>query len=97
MLTIYADSIVNEGTIESSGSTPPISKLHSNLYTPGGASGGGSINIFYSKKIETKETTDEAYKVTGGDRITYYGTNGAGGKGTITIGNISSGIFVKDE
>ena len=44
--------------------------------------------------MENKEAIDEALKVTGGDRITY---NGAGGKGTITIGSIFSGTFVKDD
>lgn len=56
----------------------------------GGASGGGSINIF------TQNITDLGRKEARGGEGANEG-GGAGGNGTITIGNVSSGTFAKDE
>ena len=67
----------------------------------GGGSGGGSINLFYKTDLEKGTLT-----VSGGSSGSYTGSNfwnsyrrngGAGGAGSITIGNISTGTFVKDE
>lgn len=54
----------------------------------GGGSGGGSINIFYTNisQISTLE-------VKGGSAVNY---SGAGGDGTVTIGRILDGTFVKE-
>lgn len=67
--------------------------------TGGGGSGGGSINIFYNNNIRNTGTI----QCNGGKgAIRYNGPNGYGwgqngGAGSITIGNISTGTFVKDE
>lgn len=55
----------------------------------GGASGGGSINIFYKESIE--KGTINAIGGTGG---TGSKTGGAGGNGCISIGSISTGTYV---
>ena len=63
-------------------------------YPGGGCSGGGSINIFYSDsytKSDTAKITTNGGVETSGIR------GGAGGTGSVTIGNISTGTFVKDE
>lgn len=65
----------------------------------GGGSGGGSINLFYNNSI-TKGTITATcgYGGTnGGGSWTYKRVGGNGGAGSITIGNISTGTFVKDE
>ncbi len=92
LLTIIANSIKNNGTITSNGSNGGSAKS-----AGGGASGGGSINIFYKSNI-----TRGYINVNGGSggpggisgNIKFNGGNG--GTGCITIGNISTGTFVKD-
>ncbi|MCI9286515.1 MAG: hypothetical protein HFJ57_00740 [Clostridia bacterium] len=58
----------------------------------GAGSGGGSINIFYKESIEKGNIT--TYN---GPRGGGYAQGGLGGTGCITIGNISTETFVKDE
>lgn len=53
-----------------------------------GLLGGGSVNIFYNGVIND---SNENY-ANGGDGVNY---GGAGGAGTVTKGNISSGTFVQ--
>ncbi len=83
LLIIKADIINNLGRIKSNGSNG------ANTSYSGGSSGGGSINIFYSNRATNKGL----YDLKGGTTS----NGGAGGNGTITIGNISTGTFVKDE
>ena len=82
LLIIYSNTIINNGTINSNGSNGGYASRD------GGSSGGGSINLFY------KETTNKGNINANGGSI---GNGGAGGAGSITIGNISTGTFVKDE
>lgn len=58
-----------------------------NGHSGGGSSGGGSINLFYKNNIQRGTIT-----VNGGSQI----PGGAGGAGSITSGNISTGTFIKD-
>lgn len=62
----------------------------------GGGSGAGSINVFYKGSIE-KERNIIASGGAGGSTRNYGYSGGNGGNGSITIGNISTGTFIKDE
>lgn len=53
---------------------------------------GGSINIFYIKEIKKGQ-----FSVNGGTGGKSEYNGGAGGDGTVTIGKILNGTFVKDE
>lgn len=55
----------------------------------GGCSGGGSVNLFYSSEINKGNILYHGGTSTSG--------GGFGGSGTATIGNISTGTFIKDE
>ena len=103
LLIIYANNIQNSGSINSQGSNgarasgASTSSSDTWYYAHGGSSGGGSINIFYKGQYTNNGTMSIA-----GGKIKVYGQDGStwnrkGGDGTITIGNISSGTFVKDE
>ena len=82
LLIIYANEYKNSGTISANG-------VNTNGgICPGGSSGGGSINIFYNNK-----TSNGTVKADGGAKT---GNGGKGGNGAITIGNISTGSFIKD-
>lgn len=68
----------------------------------GGGSGGGSINLFYQSHIAKGIIQNNGGS--GGGTSYYHGhlhsagrPGGTGGAGSITIGNISTGTFVKDE
>lgn len=63
----------------------------------GGASGGGSVNIFYREIITRGNIT--ARGGTGGTVNPELSTaiGGAGGSGSITVGSIATGTFVKNE
>ena len=61
------------------------------VLTGGGGSGGGSINIFYKTSI-----TNGTIIASGGTRGSGKVVGGSGGAGCVTIGNISTGTFVKD-
>ena len=91
LLIICANTIKNNAVISSNGS--------STIYgyeSSGGGSGGGSINIFYKSSM-----LKGVISVTGGAGGQSKNSNerggGAGGTGCTTIGNISTGTFVKDE
>lgn len=62
----------------------------------GGGSGAGSINIFYKNTIK-KGTITSIGGPGGKNGRRLGGIGGAGGAGSVTIGNISTGTFVKDE
>lgn len=86
LLIVYSRNIINKFFISSNGLSGGASA------SGGGSSGGGSVNIFYKDKISTLNET-----ATGGSRVGTSYRGGAGGNGTVTIGNISTGTFVKDE
>ncbi len=90
LLIITANSIENNGTITANGSKGGNGSYAGN----GGGSGGGSINLFYKSNI-TRGTIN-ANGGAGGKGDGWAG-GGAGGAGSVTIGNISTGTFVKDE
>lgn len=85
LLIVYANNMNNIGKLVSCGVGAAECKG-----ATGGSSGGGSINVFYKNN---EENIKGKYTVTGGSS----GNGGAGGNGTVTTGNISSGTFVKDE
>ncbi len=61
----------------------------------GGGSGGGSINLFYKSNITRGSINSNGGTYGTGESARRNG--GYGGAGSITIGNISTGTFVKDE
>ena len=83
LLIIYSKNLKNSGIIKSDGTgTSDVG-----WGATGGSSGAGSVNIFY-KGIYNNTGTIQAI---GGSA----GNGGAGGNGTVTVGNISTGTFVK--
>lgn len=78
---IFANKVINNGNIQSNGVTGGTG------WPNGGASGGGSINIFYKDSISKGTITATGGTSSGG---------GHGGAGTLTTGNIGSKTFVKD-
>ncbi len=84
LLIIYSNIFENNGMCRANGVDAT-----STIEPAGGASGGGSINIFYNK-IENYGK----FEAKGGQSVNH---GGAGGNGTVTIGSIKSGSFVKDE
>ena len=84
LLTIYASNIKNSNEISANGVATTV-----NGYSTGGSSGGGSLNIFIKNSI-----VDEG-KITAVGGVA--GNGGSGGNGSVTIGNISTGTFVKKE
>lgn len=94
LLVIYANSVDNTGSITAKGS---IGGGGSTAQAPGGSSGGGSINIFYKNAYSSTGIVS----ADGGESKSYTYRSvtikgGAGGTGTITIGCIKTGKFVKD-
>lgn len=81
LLIIYGNNIINTGSITSNGSTGGGTTYHS----AGGSSGAGSINIFYKNEYNSSGTiTANSNK---------NATGGAGGTGSITVGNFLNGTF----
>lgn len=83
LLVISCNKYNNNGTIEANGVGSRAVGLIS-----GGASGGGSINIFYNEFVANNSCV-----ANGGTGVNY---GGSGGAGTVTIGNISTGTFVQE-
>lgn len=84
LLIIYGNEIKNSGNIISNGTGTTIHPK----YATGGSSGAGSINIFYNDSYNNLGTIEAI----GGQA----GNGGAGGDGSVTIGNIKTGTFVKE-
>ena len=84
LLVISCNKYNNNGTIEANGVG---SRAVGNV--SGGASGGGSVNIFYNEFVRNNSCI-----ANGGVGANY---GGSGGAGSITIGNISTGVFVKEQ
>lgn len=92
LLIIYADSLLNNSTISSSGSKGGTGS------TGGGGSGGGSINLFYSTSF-TKGSIISRGGSAGYYSTSYYdygGPGGSGGNGSISSGCIATGTYVAD-
>lgn len=85
LLIIYANELINSNNsiINANGSSGGWTEVC------GGSSGGGSVNIFYRQNFEN----NGSIVANGGTA----GNGGAGGTGSVTIGNISTGSFVEDE
>lgn len=94
LLIIYADSLLNNSTISSSGSKGGTGS------TGGGGSGGGSINLFYSTIFTKGSIISRGGSA--GDYSTAYGaydyggSGGSGGNGSISSGCIATGTYVAD-
>lgn len=90
---VYAGVLTNNGSMTANG----VKGAGSNALTPGGASGGGSINLFYKTTTTTGTLTASGGKGASyyiGNMGTFYG--GAGGAGCISKGNISNGTYVAE-
>ncbi len=88
LLIIYCNTFNNRELCCANGIDTTPKRLSPEVIEPsGGASGGGSINIFYKAIVNYGQ-----FEANGGNSINY---GGAGGNGTITIGNISTGSFEK--
>ena len=86
---VSANSINNNGNITANG-------IGNGRHFAGGSSGGGSINIFYKNAFINKNS--DSIVANGGISVNYtkYGKAGNGGNGSVTIGNILTGTFIKD-
>ena len=85
-LIIYGNNIDNSGRIESKGSNGGYGEDSS-----GGASGGGSINIFFKEEYIENGT----YSIDGGIAgTTEINAGGNGGNGTCNIGKVIDGTYV---
>lgn len=91
LLIIYSNNIINNGKIYSYGSKGGYFLPPGYAIGGGGSSGGGSINIFYNNKFE--QGTISSKNVLNDET----GIGGAGGDGTVTIGNIATGTFENTE
>lgn len=81
LLILYCKNFVNEGIIESNGVNSELSNYNATTHcVPGGASGGGSINIFAT--IMSKRGTITA---DGGIGASGKAKGGNGGNGCITV------------
>lgn len=89
LMIIYSNEIYNAGIIESNGTNSLPITATAAKGSGGGASGGGSINIFVNSKIEGVENI-RADGGTGGYLTT---KGGAGGIGSISVGDISTGTY----
>ena len=95
LLIIYTDKFVNNGNIESKGSNVNSKKISTEKrHSGGGASGGGSINIFYKKALSIGNiNVSGGISIMNSTGMTYSGKGGNGGAGTATIGTIVNDEF----
>ena len=91
LLIIYADSVVNNGSIIAKGSNLVGTKHGSeSKHAAGGGSGGGSINIFYKNTLTTGTLNANGGTSTAASlKTTMNGSTG--GKGSITVSKIENG------
>lgn len=92
LMIVYADSLMNNGKIESNGSKSGTVN-YTDHSTTGGSSGGGSINLFYktSASLNRNQIVANGGESVAGNYLACSG--GAGGNGSISIGNVSSGSY----
>lgn len=86
LLIVYAGILENNGTIESQGGDMLTCNSGSNkghYVTTGGASGGGSVNIFYSILEKRGSIIATGGRFTGGGSVNMAGGNG--GDGCVTL------------
>lgn len=83
---MYADNLYNSGTISANGVSSSSSGIGTSngRVDPGGASGGGSVNIFANRVANVSTIT-----ATGGASISIASKGGAGGAGTVTINELA--------
>ena len=82
---MYSNSIVNNGSIQANGK-------ENNKYSygaPGGSTGGGTINIFYSNSIYQGNVTANGGAITWNYDDNFTVGGGAGGNGCITFSKIN--------
>ena len=91
LLMLYADDLYNNGTISSNGINN-VSNVYGNWSVGGGASGGGSVNIFANKVVNLGNMTASGGVCTG---ASYAG--GAGGAGTVTIKELGADLIYPDK
>lgn len=93
LLVIYSDNVINNGTITARGINSKVVLIgdysKGGYNAPGGASGGGSVNIFYKNNC-----VNGTISVSGGASATGHVTSGAGGNGSISVGQIVDGTYV---
>lgn len=93
LLTIYADTLSNKGTITSNGSAGgPVTANTSLAGAGGGGSGAGSINIFSRVLINHKAAS--AQGGIGGKMVM---SGGNGGNGSITITQLAPDLNYSDK
>ena len=83
LLILYTNNMINNSTIYSNGVEGGYSDVG------GGATGGGSINIFYKQNY----TIGNIY-ANGGNAVGSYRLGGRGGQGSISVGQIVDGSYV---
>lgn len=83
LIIIYADKFDNLGFIQSHGGDMLTCSNGAGCVTTGGATGGGSINIFYQKLINKGSVTATGGRETPGGAVGLWG--GRGGDGCVTL------------
>lgn len=92
LMIIFTSEFTNFGIVESNGSDGGIGS-----HAGGGGSGAGSINIFYNELIKKGTVIANGGKRgANNSNFVLKAQGGAGGAGSITIGNISTATFIKD-
>lgn len=90
LLIIFSNTFINYNNIQSNGGDTIIPNQYPSNKTSGGASGGGSVNIFYNKIKQKGNVFANGGKQTAG--YTYSG--GAGGNGSVTLTQVPIDYFV---
>lgn len=88
MLLVYAMIFEGQGKFTADGSFSHYYDQRVGQYIQGGATGGGSLNIFAKEEINFEENSLSASGGASNETATY------GGKGSATAGIISTGVFV---
>lgn len=91
LLILYSDNLYNNGTISSNG-VNSVCNVYGNWSVGGGASGGGSVNIFSNRLINLGSMTANGGVCTG---ASYQG--GAGGSGTVTIKELGADLIYPEK
>lgn len=87
LLVIWCNELENLGIISSEGSSASVAT------TPGGSSGGGSINLFYNV---IKAGKDSKISVEGGKQAISTAIGEKGGSGSINKGKVVDGTFIEE-
>lgn len=91
LLVIYGNSVINNGSITAKGTNVVGKKFAAEeRQASGGASGGGSINIFYNDTLTTGTLNANGGTSTA-ISVKNKANGGAGGKGSITVSKIENG------